>query len=98
MGKIKGNIMCNLEDLNQVMFDQIIKIKNADESSREAIMEQTKAIVETAKTIIINSQLQLNIAKAVQNGDAAVSSLPGALIPSRFERQGNCKVISHIRK
>jgi hypothetical protein len=90
--------MRNLEDLNRVLFESIAAVKNANSDSLAAELEKNKAVIDASRTIIVNSQLQLNIAKAIHNQEVAPQFLPTALLPDGVEYQGNCRVLKQIKK
>lgn len=88
--------MTNLEQLNQFLFESLDEIKNSKDENRESVIEKSKATVEVAKTIILNSQLQLNIARALSgDGEVNGSMLSKQLLPEGVEYSGKCRIIDH---
>ena len=87
---MSGEKMGNLNELNDILFEQLNTLRNADksEAEREKTIAENKAIVDTAECILKNARLQLDVMKFASDftdiGSQNKGLIPKDDIPSIF--------------
>lgn len=82
--------MGNLNELNDILFEQLNTLRNAgkSEEEREKTIAENKAIVNTAESILKNARLQLDVMKFASDftdiGSQNKGLIPKDDIPSIF--------------
>ncbi len=74
-----------LSDLNEYLFAQLDALSNEDLSETDLLkeVERSKAINATAKVIISNGQLALDVMRTISTHDIEASEAPAMLLPHK---------------